>query len=66
MTTTELKYQLEILIDRNNVGTILDAIAEVCYEKEQHLLENWQDKVAASHWKEAGDLVTEVVLSIAV
>ena len=38
---------LESLIGRYDVGAIIWAISDICEEKAEHLLNDWQDKVSA-------------------
>lgn len=45
---------LELLIDSHGILGVLDAIAEICYGKEQHLQENWQDYETAKVWHKLG------------
>jgi len=47
-----INQQLEKLIDENGLKAIIDTIAYICYEKEGHILENWQDKKLASTWRQ--------------
>ena len=40
---------LEALIDRTNLSSVLEALADICSGKAAHLQENWQEKVTSSH-----------------
>lgn len=53
----ELREQLEDLIDgySDMQGMICD-LASICYEKANHLMDNWQDKAGADEWERLGDL----------
>ena len=54
MTTThdEDMYQLETLIDRRTLHTVLSMLSEICSLKEQHLVENWRaDSIAKAWWR---------------
>ena len=44
-------YQLEILIDRRNLHTVLSMLSEICSLKEQHLVENWRADSIAKVWR---------------
>lgn len=41
------------MIDYNSLESVLEAIFEICHEKEQHILSTWQDKPLATEWKKA-------------
>ena len=46
----ELADQLESLVDKHNLATVLDALGQVCSEKAEHLRSNWQDDATAYCW----------------
>jgi hypothetical protein len=37
--------------DPDNVGRILDFLADACYATASHVAENWQDKKSAKAWE---------------
>lgn len=41
---------LEALIDRYTVSGTLEAVAEICHEKAEHIASNWQDVRTAKTW----------------
>lgn len=41
---------LERMIDADDLDGVMEAIAEICGGKAEHLRENWQDEGAASEW----------------
>ena len=45
-----LKDAIETLIDENRLSVVLDAIAEVCREKADHIRTNWQNVPTAREW----------------
>lgn len=45
-----LNDALEALVDRYGMSQVLFSLAAVCYEKEDHIRTNWQDKVTARAW----------------
>lgn len=53
MTTHELQDVLEEFIDQNHLCNAVDALAEVCRNKSEHLACNWQDASAAADWARA-------------
>lgn len=52
-----LKEELETVIDEKGLGTLLDAIAEICREKAEFVLTNWQDKSLAKEWERSASKV---------
>ncbi len=44
---------LEMLIDAKGISGVLDMISDICYEKRDHVLTNWQDKRLACDWGKA-------------
>ena len=55
----EQQEQLEIeFVDKFGIEDVLDALAEICLGKAEHLYTNWQDREAGNHWnKVAGQLM---------
>ena len=45
---------LEAMVDRNNLGDVLQGLAEICYGKGAHIRETWQDPTLAGLWNKAG------------
>jgi hypothetical protein len=64
MTNEQLKQQLESLIDRNSLATVLQAMSEICYEKEEHIEANWQDKNLSKIWASAGTRIERVLKAV--
>lgn len=60
MKQEQLKNQLENLIDSTSLAEVLEAISQVCYEKELHIEENWQDPATAKNWKHAGLKISNI------
>lgn len=60
---TTLKDQLENIIDRNSVFHVLEAISQICYEKGQHIHENWQDKSTAKNWEKIGGKISSLAVN---
>lgn len=51
--------ELERLVDKTSLRTVVAALAEISALKAQHLRENWQDRVAARPWdRDANKLET--------
>lgn len=52
MQTTD-KRVLESMIDKGNVREVMEAIAEICDDKSEHILRNWQDSPLSKQWERA-------------
>lgn len=50
MHNTTLREMLESLVDRHGLTAVLVALSNVCTDKAEHLLHNWQDPTSAKHW----------------
>ena len=49
--------QLETMIDQYGLDAVTDAIADICIQKTEHVLTNWQDADLAEHWNKAAKIV---------
>ena len=47
------RTMLETLIDSSSLKSMLEALQEICHEKEHHILTHWQDKPLATEWRKA-------------
>ena len=45
-----LRELLEELVDSHGLKGVLTDLSEICYQKSQHMLENWQDTEASRAW----------------
>ena len=52
--TPEQVNQLEMLVDENGLDNVIDALADVCGLKADHIRSNWQDLETAKAWDRAG------------
>jgi hypothetical protein len=43
--------ELEVMVDRTSLQTVIEALAHICWLKAEHLEENWQDEQSARAWK---------------
>jgi hypothetical protein len=57
---------LEEMIDKNSLRTVLELIAEICTEKAAHIEANWQDKSLAKLWEQCGNRVAELSINFKV
>ena len=60
MTHDEMT-QLECLIDKHSLSTVVQAIAEICWEKVEHARSTWQDEQTAKCWTRLGNRLNELV-----
>lgn len=60
MTIEQTKQQLEALVDRMSLSVVLEALAEICHEKAEHLRSEWQDSMTASWWDDKGNRIERV------
>lgn len=58
--TIEIKNQLETLLDQTSLSELIEMLAEICWEKGEHLRASWQDEVSATAWERAGNRLTGV------
>jgi hypothetical protein len=49
---------IESMMDRAGVSEFLTVVQEVCNEKAEHVLTNWQDKGLARDWRLLADKVS--------
>jgi hypothetical protein len=66
LTVQELADQLESLIDRSSLATVLEALSQVCGEKADHLRSNWQDRTTAKSWDKAGHAIDRIIPNLSV
>ena len=43
-------YELENLVDRRGVDSVLMALSTICGAKAEHIAHNWQDASLAKRW----------------
>lgn len=51
----ETKLTLESMVDSTSVSTLIETLSEICWEKAQHIRDNWQDEPLAQVWERAGN-----------
>lgn len=52
--------RLEGFIDATSLSYVVSVLGEICFQKADHLNTNWQDKVAADLWNDAGELLGKI------
>jgi hypothetical protein len=57
MDSTNLKTELETLVDKTSVVDVLRALADVCYAKSEHIRTNWQDDILAKLWERSANQI---------
>jgi len=53
-TATNLQETLENLVDNNDLPSILEALAQTCYAKAEHVEVTWSDHFLSGVWTRAG------------
>jgi hypothetical protein len=56
--------QLERMIDSQGLGSVLEMIREICYEKANHIAVEWQDMPLAKRWIAYAIRINNVVQAI--
>jgi hypothetical protein len=60
----EVKHLMEEVMDKEGLAQLVQLVAEICYEKAEHVLTNWQDKNLAKLWEKDAKLLERVVGAI--
>uniref|UniRef100_A0A6M3LW98 Uncharacterized protein n=1 Tax=viral metagenome TaxID=1070528 RepID=A0A6M3LW98_9ZZZZ len=58
--------QVEDIIDKLGLQQTVELISDICYEKANHIQENWQDENTAHAWDFAGGYLFKACLSTAI
>jgi hypothetical protein len=58
------KDDLERLLDHLGIEDVMCALSQICYEKEAHVQESWQDGRLASRWKRLGNSLEKMSRSL--
>ena len=51
---------LEAMVDTSDLSTVVDALAEVCFMKADHIRTNWQDLGTARPWEVVANKLVRV------
>lgn len=57
--TQQQKDALEQIIDGSTIHQVIEALAEICHEKADHIRHTWQDRVTAAPWDRAGNALSQ-------
>lgn len=60
MTEQELSHVLEELVDRVGMDRVLDTLAQVCFEKAEHIRVSYGDDEVADEWEDTGADIARV------
>jgi hypothetical protein len=52
---------LERMVDSYSLAAVVQAIGIICYEKADHVAENWQDEQLAKDWHRDAQVVDAIV-----
>lgn len=58
--------RLEQMIDFHDLEGVLKGLADICYEKAEHIESAWQDTRLAKKWAKAGKKIHSLAVSPAV
>jgi hypothetical protein len=65
-TITPTADALESAIDRLGLGNVIAVLADICYQKAQHIQSNWQDESLARQWVREGKRLDRVAAKVEV
>ena len=54
------KDELEVMIDKSSLHEVLNALADICAEKADHIQSSYQDSVTAKPWIQASKKLTKL------
>jgi hypothetical protein len=57
---------LETIVDAHSVRQVLQALAEVCAAKEEHIRCNWQDDVTSREWNKTARKIDALSIKTAI
>lgn len=60
VTPNTVEDKLEAIIDGSSLGSVLEALENVCRAKADHLAHNWQDIPASQLWNRAAGRIARV------
>ena len=66
MERRQLEETIETLVDKHGAQVVLQALAQVCAEKADHVNTNWQDRALAKDWEHASDRMWDASIGVRV
>ena len=63
-TFDNLIDDVESLVDRTDLDSVLEALEEMCYLKAEHVREDWQDENLARVWEYNGKIISQTINKI--
>lgn len=52
--------RLEKIVDEYTIEQTIEALAEVCFLKSEHLKTNWQDEYSSELWEKIGNKLNNI------
>ena len=59
----ELVAELEVMVDRRGLATVLDALSFLADLKRDHIMESWQDRTLAASWSRLARQIEKAAVS---
>lgn len=60
------KDELESAVDVSSLSEVCSVLADICREKSEHVLTNWQDKKLAKEWERAANALDLTAAKVSV
>jgi hypothetical protein len=60
----DIKDQIEKMIDERGLPAIINILADICFEKAEHVETNYNDKVTAKAWTRYGDRCSALAVNL--
>ena len=54
LNPNEISEKIESLIDKHSANYVLNCIAQIAFEKSDHVQDTWQDSYLANDWAKLG------------
>jgi hypothetical protein len=58
------KETLEDAVDLVGIDVVLEALSDICTEKEHHVATNWQDQARAAAWGKIGVKIDRILPAV--
>lgn len=59
------KITLEQLVDSLTLQGVIERLSSICYEKAEHIRENWQDEATGKGWAKGESYLAELADKLA-